>query len=352
MTRKLWIDYQKLRQELDFQSILKAYQFDFKPGTQVQVHCPFHEDNSPSCSINTDKNIFRCFGCNASGNALEFVVMMEGGNTESKDDMYSGAQKAIEILGLNAADFGKSSSSTPKAKAKARKTASATDVANEDEKAPQTPAAKKRQDNVAKPNIKTPTENKLLDLVLTLEHEHPFLEERGVTPEQAERYELGYCKGGIMKGRIAIPIHNPSGQLVGYVGRWASEDIPEKEERYRFPKGFHKSLELYNIHRAAQNNHQRHLTLVEGYWSAIRWHDAGIPVAALMGTSLSDEQAQLVRDAGFKYVTLLLDGDDAGRLASAANASILAKYIYVRIVELPEGEKPDSVPDDFLDGFR
>jgi DNA primase len=47
-----------------------------------------------------------------------------------------------------------------------------------------------------------------------------------------------------------------------------------------------------------------------------------------------------------------MDGDDAGRQSAEANASILAKHVYVRLVELPEGAKPDSVPDHYLDKFR
>ena len=96
---------------------------------------------------------------------------------------------------------------------------------------------------------------------------------------------------------------------------------------------------------------KRYLVLVEGYWSAIRLHEAGIPVVALMGTSVSQAQAQLVREAGFKFITQLLDGDEAGRAAAKENAHILAQHVYVRTIELPDGEKPDTVSEDFLKQF-
>jgi len=130
-----------------------------------------------------------------------------------------------------------------------------------------------------------------------------------------------------MKGRIAIPIHNQLGELVAYVGRYANEHIPGKVDRYRFPKRFLKSLELYNIH-LAMTLEKRYLVLVEGYWSAIRLHEAG-----------------------FKFVTQLLDGDDAGRSAAKENAHILAQHVYVRTIEMPDDEKPDTVSEDFLKQF-
>lgn len=356
MPRKLWIDFKKVRESLDFQSVLSHYGIEVKmKKEQVQVHCPFHDDNTPSCSINTTKDIFRCFGCSAQGNVLEFVVMMEGGDPAVNEDMHKGAQTALEILGASPKDFGRQSTEAPdRVRAKQKPPA---DPPPQEEK-PKRVKAKQKDGDPAKDQDPEPDEepavpehNEPLSMRLTLEHTHPFLEERGISSQTAERFELGYCKAGIMKGRIAILIHNLEGEIVAYVGRWANEEIPEDTIRYKFPKLFHKSLELFNIHRA-QTFGARHLTLVEGYWSSIRWHDAGIPVAALMGTSCSDEQAQLVLAAGFKYVTLLMDGDDAGRKAAEANASILAKHVYVRLVELPEGEKPDSVPDRYLDKFR
>jgi DNA primase len=71
------------------------------------VHCPFHEDKTPSCSINAAKGIFKCFGCQSQDNVLEFVIFMEGGDPASKEDMYAGAQTAIDIMGRSPDDFAK-----------------------------------------------------------------------------------------------------------------------------------------------------------------------------------------------------------------------------------------------------
>jgi len=349
MTQKQWIEFATLREELDFPTVLQHYGLAHSEDkTQLKINCPFHEDHSPSCSINMTRGIFKCFGCAAKGNILEFVILMEGGNPEDKEDIYNGAISAIEILGRTPEDFAKPSSK-PKGKKPARKASNKVDAK------PSKQSARKTADKPAQRasgDVESPTKkNAVLDLQLDLEHEHPFLIERGIEPELAERYGLGFCAGGIMKGRIAIPIHNINGELVAYVGRYANEHIPDKVDRYRFPKRFLKSLELYNLHRAITLE-KRHLVLVEGYWSAIRLHEAGIPVVALMGTSVSQAQAQLVREAGFKFITQLLDGDDAGRTASKENAHILAQHVYVRTLELPDGEKPDTVSEGFMKQFR
>ena len=74
--------------------------------------------------------------------------------------------------------------------------------------------------------------NPVLDLKLKLDHEHPFLAERGITPEVAEAFGIGFADRGIMKDRIAIPIHNERGELVAYAGRYAKEDVPDGTLRY------------------------------------------------------------------------------------------------------------------------
>ena len=348
MSRKQWIDFSTVREALDFHTVLSHYGIEPPSGSkQFKLHCPFHEDNTPSCSINADKGIFKCFGCHTQGNVFEFVIHMEGGDPESKEDMYAGAQTAISIMGRSPDDFvkqtsGKSAKSAVSA-AKKKKSARSPSVTRKAAQAANTDPTE---------DVKTePRQNKPFGRELELEHEHPFLIERGIEPELAEAYGIGFCDAGIMKGRIAIPIHNLDGKVMAYAGRYASEGIPNGIDRYRFPKRFLKSVELYNLHRAVELK-KRYLVIVEGYWSAIRLNEAGIPAAALMGTSLSASQAELVARAGFRYAILLLDGDEAGRKAAPEAAFVLSQHVYVRTMELPDGVKPDTVSEDFLKRLR
>ena len=141
-----------------------------------------------------------------------------------------------------------------------------------------------------------------------------------------------------MSGRIVIPIRNARGQLVAYAGR-APDGRPPK---YKFPAGFRKSLELFNLQRAVVTG-SKTVILVEGYFDCMRVHQAGFPwVVALMGSSLSAAQeSALLRH--FDRIVLMLDGDAAGHAASGAIADRLSGRCLVQVVGVPEGSQPDQL---------
>jgi DNA primase len=181
-------------------------------------------------------------------------------------------------------------------------------------------------------------------------HDHPYLAARGLTPVLIDHFELGFCPPdtkSMMKNRICIPIHNLANQVVAFVGRWASDDpLPEGAGKYALPPKFHKQLELYNLNRVRG---KKHLVVVEGFFSVMRLFDLGVPAVALMGSSLSPEQIALLREANVKYLTVLLDGDEAGRAAVPAMMERLScEPLRVKFALLPNGTQPDTVPEDFL----
>ena len=89
--------------------------------------------------------------------------------------------------------------------------------------------------------------NKPLTFTLqNIDCNHAYLTERGLTEDIAQTFGVGFFAGkGSMHDRIVIPIQNSEGELVAYAGR----SIDGTEPRYKFPAGFHKSLELFNLHR-------------------------------------------------------------------------------------------------------
>jgi DNA primase len=145
-----------------------------------------------------------------------------------------------------------------------------------------------------------------------------------------------------MAGRVCIPIHNWEGKLVAYAGRWVGpmEGLPEGKGKYELPSGFRKELELFNLHRA---KHCKRLVVVEGYFGAIRLHGLRIPAVALMGTSVSVKQLELLAHANARHVTVMLDGDDAGREAAEKVAGAIGNVAWSRIVHLPDGAEPDTI---------
>jgi DNA primase len=182
----------------------------------------------------------------------------------------------------------------------------------------------------------TAKRNKPLGFALTLDPAHPYLKERGIPPELVATFGLGYCGKGSMAGRVCIPIHTADGALVAYAGRWVGpeEDLPEGKGKYELPSGFHKGLELFNLHRVEDRNH---LVVVEGFFAAIQLHGLRVPAVALMGTSISEAQLELLAHANARPITVMLDGDEAGRAASEQVAGAIGNSAWSRIVHLPDG---------------
>lgn len=187
--------------------------------------------------------------------------------------------------------------------------------------------------------------NKPLRFTLKVAYDHPYLKERGIEPEIAEEFGVGFCKRGMMKDRIAISIHDATGQLVAYAGRWVSGELPEGEEKYKLPPGFKKSIVLYNLHRVKG---KVHLVVVEGFFSVMRLHTLGVPAVALMGRSLSEVQEKLLQESGVKLLTLMLDGDPSGREAQAALLQRLAGKFLVRTVALADSAELDTIEESAL----
>jgi len=170
-----------------------------------------------------------------------------------------------------------------------------------------------------------------------LDGTHPYLTERGLAPEAIEYFGIGCCNRGLMKNRIAIPIHNEQGELVAYAGRWAGE-TPESQERYLLPTDFHKSAELFNVHRVEMAS--KEIVLVEGFFSVFwLWQHGIANVAALMGSSLSDRQRDILVDrlAPNGKALLLFDDDDAGDTGRRLGLDKLADQLFVKSLRLPAG---------------
>ena len=159
-------------------------------------------------------------------------------------------------------------------------------------------------------------------------------------------FGVGFCSKGMMAGRIAIPIHNPDGQVVAYAGRWLGE-APEGTPKYKLPPGFRKSLELFNLDRARKEPAEMPLIIVEGFFDAMVLYQLGHrKVVALMGSSLSLPQEELIRQhtGHDSRILVMLDEDEAGRAARDDVAVRLAKHAFVRIhVFADEGRQPEHL---------
>jgi DNA primase len=174
---------------------------------------------------------------------------------------------------------------------------------------------KEKTDEKKQPKAEPKTElpvvvNAPLDFELKgLDRKHPYLLHRGFKPETIEHFCLGFCSRGLLKNRVAIPLHDHEGKLVGYAGRVVDDAaITEDNPRYRFPRArerdgklfeFRKTLFLYNGFRFKEPLDD--LAVVESFTSVWWLFQSGLPNAVgTMGADCSEKQAELipVKDIG------------------------------------------------------
>jgi DNA primase len=155
---------------------------------------------------------------------------------------------------------------------------------------------------------------------------------------------MGYCKYGIMKDRIAIPIMDIERYIVAYAGRAVNDN---QSPRYLFPKNFKKSQNLFNIQSITPKSNKP-VFLVEGFFACMHIVNAGLDAIALMGTTVSPHQLSLMKEARRPYI-LMLDGDEAGRKATPMIENKLNLFqIPFRTIKIMDGKQPDQLNEDYL----
>ncbi len=379
-----WISRDAVFTALELSDVFSHYgiEVDAKSANakSFRVHCPFHEDDRPSCSVNPEKKVFNCFACGEQGNMLDFIAGIEG--FDPSGEFRAVLEKAIEIIGHNP---------TPKRTKRQNQNMDKAGSDNPSDEA-QTQSGGKKPEKVKKKGKSKKQKLQKKDGSLALESnrvlegpafplklslDHPWLKERlaqiGLTPEHAETLGIGYetRSNALMAGRVCFPIHNAKGGLVAYAGRWASNQVDKdgkfvdakgkEQSRHKLPGGFNKQLELYNLHRVVDQFNvikpaTRSIVLVEGFWSTLRLSSftgssiipddqTGIPCVALMGLALSRAQIGLLEEAGISQVLLMLDGDEEGQTASTRLVKSLSEHFYVKDACIRDNQKPDMLDE-------
>ncbi len=331
----------------------------FSVGGRALCHCPFHDDRTPSCSIDDNLGVYHCFGCGASGNAIKFIMEADG----------LSFRNAVEQL---ASEIGVDVEYTRTTTTSGNATASSN------------AAAIREQEQVD--SIYFALEMaalfyaRCLSLLPQGGKARSYLSERGVSANTTAHFLLGLSPihmessssstslsrrsplvahlqdecgldektlvlAGLvssknvyqdrMHGRLVIPIRDHRGAVIGFGGRYVDEVIGrkqkefEKKEDHHFPKSpkylnspqtklFKKSRIVFGLDRAKKAiNLNDCCIVVEGYFDVIALHEKGIQHAvASMGCSLTEEQLHLVsRFTPSKRIIICPDDDRAGYMA-------------------------------------
>jgi DNA primase len=323
-----FIDFKALKSAVRMEQVLAHYKIadQFKAGKDsLSGPCPIHKGtHATQFRVSLSKNCWNCFSdCHCGGNVLDFVAKMEKVDASEAANLMV-AWFDLDIDELNAesdqAERSNGATSGRESKAPANRASSSSPPARP-------PPAKATPP--AQPEI-----NKPLSFVLKLDPAHPYLAERGLMPETVKEFGLGYCDKGVMSERIAIPIHNVKGELVGYAGRWPGEP-PEERPKYRMPDGFKKASEVYRLAQAMKEPASQPLIVVEGFFDAMKlWQIGCRKTVALMGSTLSAGQEYLISQAvkPDRTVIVMFDEDEAGRTGREEVLRRLATRMFVRVI--------------------
>ncbi|MBI5934746.1 MAG: toprim domain-containing protein [Chloroflexi bacterium] len=333
-----WVNFKKLREALDFNQVLLDYGVEVSvKRDQATAFCPLpgHKERSKrkskSFSVNLKRGIFQCFGCQAKGNVLDFAVLMDG---RDPDDIESFRRSAVQ---LQTRYFG------------------AATAAEKADRGKETVEEYSDGEEDLEHVVNAP-----LDFELKrLDAEHAYLRERGLTPETIAHFGLGYCSRGMMTGRVVIPLHDQTGQLIGYAGRLVDESaVSDENPKYKLPGNrrkddvvheFRKSAFVYNGHRLA--GPLADLIVVEGFFGAMWLYQCGYAnVVALMGSSCSERQGEVLVDLLLPdgRLWVMSDGDDAGEKCGLSVLAAVAPHRFVRWARLETGQQPDNLSMEAL----
>jgi len=301
---KNYVVFSEVKKAISMLQVLEHYgllqDFEHK-GERLLGCCPLHKGTTPNqFKIDLEKNAWYCFGqCRTGGNILDFVARME------KVSIREAALLLADWFNLKSNGAGER---TPP------------ETAPDKPKAP--PEAKERANNAPLG----------FGGLKNLEPAHSFLRDHGFDQETVKTFEAGYFAGeGVMKGRLAIPIHTPAGVLVGYAGRSLTQ-----EAQYKFPRRFRPELELYNIHRAAtaRNLLREGLYIVKDCLDVWRLNQARIDNAvARLSDSLSPAQVAILKATVTTRAKIIWVAQEGER---PEDWLALAQHFFVRVLMLPQ----------------
>ena len=347
---------EKIKNTADIVDVVSDYVHLIRRGANYMGLCPFHNERTPSFSVNRQRNFCYCFSCKKGGSPVNFIMEKEGLNYHEAL-LHLAKKYGIEVVERELTDEERERQSAREAMF----------VANEW-------AMQKMQKDMLETD-----EGRDVGL--------QYLVQRGVTDEAIKAFHLGYAldkgtaltdaarKAGFrlevftklglvgtskegrnydrFRGRVIFPILNNAGKVIAFGGR----DLKGGLAKYiNSPESdvYKKSNELYGIFQAKSSIVNEHKCfLVEGYMDVIGMWQSGMKnVVASSGTALTDGQIAMIHRFT-DNITLIYDGDAAGIKASLRGIDMLLNHrLNVKVLLLPDGDDPDSfarkhTPEEF-----
>ncbi len=340
----------QIKERLDIADLVSGHVTLTRAGQNLKARCPFHDERTPSFTVSPSKQLFHCFGCGASGDAVAFYMKVSGLTFP----------EAVRELGRRVG----------------------VDV-------PETKGSAGDRDTQLRQRMELVNEaareyfRDLLQEATVGQAGRTYLEQRGIEPRMIEEFHLGFAasdwerlsralskqgftaaelaQAGLsvprqatgsgtgeghydqFRSRVMFPISDLRRRVVGFGGRIVGPGDPKYLNSRDTPL-FKKGQTLYALdlaHDAASRLDQ--IVVVEGYFDVIALHQAGIRnVVATLGTALTAEHVRVLRRY-VNRVVLLFDPDAAGVRAALRSLDLFVDSgLAVSVMSLPEGEDPDT----------
>lgn len=340
-----WLD--ELRARITLSSVISRTTRLTKAGHEFKACCPFHNEKSPSFTVNDSKGFYHCFGCGAHGDVIRWM-------TDQRGLSFMDAVKELAAeagLDMPAPD--------PRAAAKAEQQAGLHDVlaaAQEFYRAQlDTPEGAKARAYLASRRFDAhtmerfgfgyaPAGRQALKAALK-QFPEAMLIEAGmrIAVDDKEPYDR-------FRDRLTIPLHDPRGRVIGFAARILDADKKDAPKYLNSPDTplFDKGRTLFNLHRAGPASRQSgRIVVVEGQMDVIALAAAGIEEAvAPMGTALTERQLEMLWRL-VETPILCFDGDAAGQRAAMRAITralpLLRPAHSLKIVRMPAGMDPDDL---------
>ncbi|MEA2449386.1 MAG: primase [Thermoleophilaceae bacterium] len=347
---------ERVREAIDMVELVGARSDLRRVGSRWTGLCPFHDERTPSFSVNADHKLYHCFGCGASGDAFDFVQELES----------LSFKEAVEQLADRYGVELKREQEDPEAEDRRRKrdrllTLLDRVAAYYERVLWESPEAARAREYLAGRGLEESVLRKFRvgyspsawDTVLLAAQSQGFSQEELIATGLAQRGR----NGGVydrFRARVMFPLADARGKVLGFGARALRDEQKPKYVNTSENEIYKKGQQLFGIDLArAVASKRGRVVAVEGYTDVLALHQAGIAeTVAIMGTALTDDQVrQLRKTAGTVYMAL--DADRAGQEAMLRAARVAEDSgLELLVVDMPEGRDPAEViagdgPDAF-----
>ncbi len=346
---------EEVRQRADIVDVISEHVVLRKRGKDYLGSCPFHDEKTPSFSVSPTKQLYYCFGCNAGGNAIKFL--MELGKRSFSDVVLDLARRyQVSVKTLEPEQRGELQRQLSLREQLYEILAVAAEFYKHALRQPQGQQALTYLQVNRRLSEETIQQFQLGYAPAGWEIIYKYLVEQKGKPvhqvEQAGLIKPRKERGGYydqFRDRLIIPIHDSQGRVIGFGGRSLGDEQPKYLNSPETPL-FDKGKTLFALDKARDSiTKLDQAVVVEGYFDAIALHAAGITnVVASLGTALSlDQVRQLLRYTESKQIVLNFDADTAGTNASVRAIGEIANLAYqgqvqLRVLNLPDGKDADE----------